>query len=175
MFNTLQCVFPYTFVISSRPFLSVHVDNIGIAGTLKLLCLVLSRSLLASVLWRGWQRLKKLCFTASSTSSTVSYYVLLTMVCTPALTRRFRRTLFTLFAAITTTTTTATPTTATSTTVPPLRAGVFHGGLNTSSALGAVQCRLEEKVEQYWITPFLNGTKTETPPFTRFARFYTFH
>ena len=91
------------------------------------------------------------------------------MVCTPALTRRIRRTLFNLFRAATTTTTIATPTTANSTTVAPLRAGVFHGGVNTSSFEGAVECRLVEKVEQYWITPFLNGTyrhEIETSPFT---------
>jgi hypothetical protein len=38
-----------------------------------------------------------------------------------------------------------------------LPSGVYHGGVSSIGGRGARAARLHERVENYWITPFLNG------------------
>ena len=106
-----------------------------IKGVFRVALLLLARPLLSSLLWRMLPAKRR---------HNVLWYVMLAFTCTPALTRSlvklFKRTLGVIIGNNDT----------------ALSSGVFTQGKG-SARYQAITAKLQEKVNNYWINPFLNG------------------
>jgi hypothetical protein len=111
-------------------------------GSIRIFLLLIARPVITSIIWRVWKKIKKKIVTPTSSSSnlSLSYYILLTIICIPSLTRRIKRKLMSLFQQ-----------------ESIIRGGVYHGGPKTPSCNGATICQLEKKVKNYWMNPYMNG------------------
>ena len=130
-------------------------------GLVRIISLILVRPLLASILWRllfrrNKQQQQQQHSLRSPFISNLSYYLLLATTCVPALTRTLRRRLSLSLDGLFNTT-------HFFSFILGVRggrllpSGVYHGGVNSKGGRGARAARLQERVENYWITPFFNG------------------
>ena len=101
-------------------------------GILRVLGLFLFRPFLTSILYRCIPKTKR---------RSIHYYLLLLVTCVPSLTRTITRFIYNKIF----------------TSSKSIRSGVYHGKPGSKSQQGAVHCKLQQKIDNYWITPYLNG------------------
>jgi len=101
-------------------------------GILRVLGLFLFRPFLTSILYRCIPKTKRL---------SIHYYILLLVTCVPSLTRTITKFIYNKIF----------------TSSKFIQSGVYHGKPGSKSQQGAVHCKLQQKIDNYWITPYLNG------------------